>query len=46
MLREFACGCADATGVHGFAALYRLLGLNERKLSSEKEIRRAYKRAA
>eukprot|EP01043_Picozoa_sp_COSAG02_P002150 COSAG02_NODE_49_length_45106_cov_298.436177_7_plen_425_part_00 len=36
----------DATGVHGFAALYRLLGLNDRKLASEKEIRRAYKRAA
>jgi hypothetical protein len=36
----------DATGVHGFAALYRMLGLNDRKLASEKEIRRAYKRAA
>jgi hypothetical protein len=36
----------DATGVHGFAALYRILGLNDRKLASEKEIRRAYKRAA
>ena len=36
----------DATGVNGFASLYRVLGLPERKLASIKEIKRAYRRSA
>jgi hypothetical protein len=36
----------DATGVHGFASLYRVLGLSERKLASEKDIKRAYRKMA
>ena len=34
----------DAAGVNGFAALYRVLGLNERKLAGIKEIKKAYRR--